>query len=58
MDEVCEHFLERQMRFGQRSLDCALEHGVAGLARWETRVMRSDLGNVLILSLLRRVHVP
>ena len=46
------------MRFGQRSLDCAQEHGVARLVRRETRVMRSDPGNVLILSLLRRVHVP
>ena len=34
------------MRFGQRSLDCAQEHGAAGLARWETRMMRSDLRNV------------
>ena len=58
MDVVCAHFLERQMRFVQRSLDCALELGVAGLEKWVTRVMRSDLGNVLTLSLLRRVHVP
>ena len=58
MDVVCAHFLERQRQFGLRSLDCALGHGVAGLVRWETHVMKSDLGNVLILSLLRRVHVP
>ena len=57
MDVVCEHSWEMQMQFGQQSLGCAQEHGAAGLERWETRVMRSDLGNVLILSLLRCVHV-